>query len=1023
MSCILSELWWTVRSLCGRTFWLVWVLLCGALLSFAYAEPPAVAPQSNQDDKRLEADILLGAARNAVLRGDLGTALQRFREFQKRYPDREDGRRDYAGALFQAGRVQEALPEYERLLKLHPDDPQLLRTLVDAMLTLGDHPRAKNLLSAAVVQFPDRVDFAISLALLRALDGETSEAEDLIHNSIANRQLTDRRTRLDAASLYVQLRHPAEACPIIERLLTTDPNDARVLALSIRYALMIGDNQAALRQADRLDRLYPGNVDLRLELASALYAAGDYAEAGRLFADVLRQSPTNSVALIGCARVAMRDYRTNAAAAFLDTVPDNLRGRQWCLAVVERDTITGDYLNAHRILARLLQENPEDRQASMALADLDRAENEFVKADSRYLADGATKDNSVAARHFALSLYLQRRFGDAERVCRNLLVSDPADVEATVVLVRVLMKTNRQAEAAELQTRSGRTIAALPEYAYFAQVASEKFPPRYASQPRPIYTAVTLFDLAMEDGQRAWAKQVLDEALQVEPNNIVLKTRLAEWYASFGVPGQTSCAARIYEELLAQEPSNQKWMLGLARAKATMRCNDEALALYRKLRCQSPDNYLYARETARVVFCVCGSPQGLAEYDSALCNWSGLDEEACRLAKERLAKATSCSSPSIAIGAYENLLTVEPYEQHLAFELGQARGYLGNTTDAMGAYSCLLDVNPNHRDAQVAIEGKQLEQCPLLMADTRFVRERGRDGLTSIDRFGEYVSYQFARGDENEHLSIGYGRLSLAPTFGQGTTGNAVTFRCEKQVHADLGPLLSPYAPLALFVDGELQQYDRFVATRPVFEAGIKFHTFDDLVWTISGTMDNVLENGESLQQDIYRGGLRTDLCYKPCNYWEAEATYAWQSYSDDNTRNAAEFRNRLQLTPDPRRLSLLADCYYWNFAQASVFSPGPDPFNNMQHPYWTPQNYVMGGVGVEWKQWLSWDRFDGSQHCWVAFSAMKRWDNQAQNYIVYRGTLGWDITRHLKGYAMGEYDEGAPYRGTWAYGGLAWRL
>jgi tetratricopeptide (TPR) repeat protein len=530
---------------------------------------------------------------------------------------------------------------------------------------------------------------------------------------------------------------------------------------------------------------------------------------------------------------------------------------------------------------------------------------------------------------------------------------------------------------------------------------------------RPVYTAVTLFDLAMEDGRRTWAKQILDEALRADPNNVVLKTRLAEWHASFGVPCQARCAARIYGELLTQEPSNQKWMLGLARANVTMRCNDEALALYRQLRCQSPDNYLYARETARVVFFVCGSPKGLAEYDSALCHWPGLEEEACRLAKERLAKSTHFSSPSVASSAYEELLALEPYEQHIAFELGQAQGLLGDTTNAIDAYAHLLEVNPNHRDAQVAIVGKQLKQCQVLAADTCFVRERGRDGLTSIDRFGEYVSYQLPREDENEHLSIGYGRLSLAPTYGQGTTGDAVTFKYQKQVHADFGPLVSPYVPLTLFIDGEVQKYDQLVSTRPVFEAGIKIHTFDDLVWTISGTMKNVLENGESLEQDIYCGGLRTDLNYKPCNYWETEATYEFQGYSDDNTRHAAEFRNRLQLTPDPRRLSLLADCYYWNFADPSVFSHGPDPFDNMLHPYWTPMNYLMGGVGIEWKQWLSWDRFDGAQHCWVSFSAMKRWDNQEQNYTIYRGMLNWDITRCLSGYAMGEYNEGSPYRGT----------
>ena len=223
-----------------------------------------------------------------------------------------------------------------------------------------------------------------------------------------------------------------------------------------------------------------------------------------------------------------------------------------------------------------------------------------------------------------------------------------------------------------------------------------------------------------------------------------------------------------------------------------------------------------------------------------------------------------------------------------------------------------------------------------------------------------------------------------------------------------------------MFLDAEVQRYDRYVATRPVFEAGIKIRTCDDLLWTISGTMQNVLENSESLQQDIYRGGLRTDLKFMPDNYWESEATYELQGYSDNNLRQAGELRNRLQLTPDPRRFSLLVDFYYWNFAHPSEFSPGGDPFLNMTHPYWTPMNYAMPGAGVEWKQWLSWDRFDGADHCWVSFSAMKRWDSQNQNYIVYRGMLVWDITRRLSGYATGEYTDGAPYRGTGAHGGLA---
>ena len=94
-----------------------------------------------------------------------------------------------------------------------------------------------------------------------------------------------------------------------------------------------------------------------------------------------------------------------------------------------------------------------------------------------------------------------------------------------------------------------------------------------------------------------------------------------------------------------------------------------------------------------------------------------------------------------------------------------------------------------------------------------------------------------------------------------------------------------------------------------------------------------------------------------------------------------------------------------------------------MTHPYWTPINFALSGVGIEWKQWLSWDRFDGADHCWISFSAMKRWDSQNQNYTLYRGMFVWDITRRLNCYATGEYTDGAPYRSTGAYGGLAWKF
>ena len=311
------------------------------------------------------------------------------------------------------------MPEYERLLKSHPDDPRLVRSLVDVLLNIGDHPRAKARLAKAIERFPDRVDFALSLALLEAVDGDTAKAEQLVRQFIEGRPLTSERMRLDAASLYVQLRRTKLAGPIIAELLKSHPDDAKVLTLSVRYALLAGDHATAARQLDKLERLYPGNVELRLELASDLYAARRWAEAGRMFGAVLNEIPGTRPPC--SARPAWRyaDYRVNRADAFLQEVPEDVRGRQWYLVTVERDTITGNYLRAHQILHRLLAENPDDERASMALGDLDRAENDFLKADCRYWANGAGGDDAAADGHLALSLLLQDRYCEAEQVARD----------------------------------------------------------------------------------------------------------------------------------------------------------------------------------------------------------------------------------------------------------------------------------------------------------------------------------------------------------------------------------------------------------------------------------------------------------------------------------------------------------------------------------------------------------------------------------------------------------------------------
>ena len=204
---------------------------------------------SDISPQKLEIEILLGAARNSVHLGDPQTAIQRFERLYREFPDQEEGRTEYAGVLFQAGRVKEAKREYEFLLKKKPGNLELTRSLVDILFTMGDYPRVRKLLEPIVQQNPDRIDFALDLAKVYAEDGDLKAAQKIIKTRIIGRPLDSDTTRIKAVELFIQMRQPTLAAKPLAELLRHHPDDARVLAAEIRYEILIGSFKSAMEES------------------------------------------------------------------------------------------------------------------------------------------------------------------------------------------------------------------------------------------------------------------------------------------------------------------------------------------------------------------------------------------------------------------------------------------------------------------------------------------------------------------------------------------------------------------------------------------------------------------------------------------------------------------------------------------------------------------------------------------------------------------------------------------------------
>ena len=191
-----------------------------------FAAVKAQEPSQQQD---IDAQILIGAARNAVHLGDDSAALERYENALKLVPDNDEVRMEYAGILFKARQVDKASQEYSTLLKKYPDRPELIRSLVDTLLATGDLSRAGDVLSEALKKFPTRLDFAIDLARIEALDNNFKGAAKIVDEHIKGKEIPRGRLQLDALELFIQIRRPELARPLLEQLEKTSPTPPRFL--------------------------------------------------------------------------------------------------------------------------------------------------------------------------------------------------------------------------------------------------------------------------------------------------------------------------------------------------------------------------------------------------------------------------------------------------------------------------------------------------------------------------------------------------------------------------------------------------------------------------------------------------------------------------------------------------------------------------------------------------------------------------------------------------------------------------
>ncbi len=307
-----------------------------------------------------------------------------------------------------------------------------------------------------------------------------------------------------------------------------------------RRALLVLDKDAAaaLKEFQQLAKDVPSNPVIRFNLGLALLANRKLEDARTAFLEAARMQrnflePRLALAQIAMDREQWRELQQTAADV-LTINPRHPEGRYFRAAAY---TGLGNYEEARKILAELLKEFPNYREAQLQLSFLDLAERRYAQADAR-LRELYEKTKDVRALTGRVEVELaQNRQKEGLALAQAELAKNPEDARVRLLVARTALRVADYPLAA-------RELIRLAE-----------------RDPNWDYLYLLLGQAHQFNGDMPRAILAFQRALQITPGNLEATLRLAYAYE---VAGQYAEAIAAYRKALELNPNTPIAMNNLA---------------------------------------------------------------------------------------------------------------------------------------------------------------------------------------------------------------------------------------------------------------------------------------------------------------------------------------------------------------------------------------------------------------------------------------------------------------------------
>lgn len=753
-----------------------------------------------------------------------------------------------------------------------------------------------------------RFNAAWTLAKIYSHQERTRDSALILYSWLLQEEPDNIDVTIEMGRLYIALKRYQDSLSLFHGALEKYKNNLKLLTAAAQAEVSYGHAKEAKTLFKAALRLSEGSDTFLIDYADGMMMWGDYYKAEEIYRNALCKNPCSTELLLRLAGSFEAQQR---------------------------------YEEAEGIYSQLLAKRPKDLKIMESLARLKILEKEFDQAQD--LVETILQIQPEAPKYLQIKaeiLFQKLLYCDAIAMYSQFKNDPKQGVRAYVGIGRAYLKMGLDSNAyAAFKAAYNLDPTDIEARYYLEENVCEKACDGLMS-PQDLYEWA---NISMQNGKPEIALSLYSTALEIDPKYFPAEIGKAETLSNLFF---YSSALEIYEDLLQFFPGNAKLMLAIARVLAWSKNYQCAFKYYDKIIESNPSDPVPHREKARTALWGKDVDAAMTAYNQVLCQpvddfgryliWQSVS-------LEKRAKKLNWNRRSIcSLGAYENLVTFNPGNEEALFDYAQVYCGLGLCEQSRCLYEHILDLDPNHKIVQMALERNEARNNPGLQGNFTYWREIGSGSFSASQiaryRLDEVFEMPLScrahfRFIQQEYVENPFYNFKFYPAEGQA-------------IEADY--LFNEH--LTVFVSAAYKNYFGTFDSTITSRNRLLYTVNDYLQVLLSYSKEDEIYNYFSLKQAIQSNISLITLSSKLTRYWNVSGTYQYYRYNDDNSQFHFNFLTEYQFTEEPNVFRAILQGDYRNAAEQTVLIIDGTQLVNMIHPYWTPNKYLAGSLTMQWK-------------------------------------------------------------------------